>query len=121
MQERLTYTGHARALLTLGLPIIGSNLAQMGLHVTDTVLLGRYGVRELDAVVLGASFFFILFILGSGFGIAVMGLVAAALGRGDDAQVRRSVRMGLWLSILFGAMTVPVIWWSAPVDRKSVV
>jgi len=117
MQERLTYTGHARALLTLGLPIIGSNLAQMGLHVTDTVLLGRYGVRELDAVVLGASFFFILFILGSGFGIAVMGLVAAALGRGDDAQVRRSVRMGLWLSILFGAMTVPVIWWSAPVLR----
>ena len=46
-----SYTSHARALLALGLPIIGSHLAQMALHVTDTVLLGWYGVTELAAVV----------------------------------------------------------------------
>jgi MATE family multidrug resistance protein len=103
---------HARALLTLGLPLVGSHLAQMMLHVTDTVMLGWYGVVELAAVVLGASLFFIIFILGAGFGQAVMPMVAQALGRGDEVQVRRDTRMGLWLSIGFGLLCYPVFWWS---------
>jgi MATE family multidrug resistance protein len=77
-------------------------------------MLGRYGVEPLAAVVLAASYFFFLFILGSGFGIAVMGMVAASLGRGDDTQVRRDTRMGLWLSILFGLAVQPAFVWSAP-------
>jgi len=115
MSDRMTYAGHARALMVLGLPLIGSHLAQMALHVTDTVMLGWYSVDALAAVVLGASSFFILFILGSGFAIAVMPMVAAALGRGDEAQVRRDTRMGMWLSILFGLGVYPVFWWSGPI------
>ena len=106
---------HLKRTLTLGLPLIGSHLAQMGLHVTDTVMLGWYGVTELAAVVLGASLFFSVFILGSGFGIAVMGSISAALGRGDDVEMRRSARMALWLSILFGALAYPLFWASGPV------
>lgn len=109
---RLSKPEHARALLVLGLPLVGSHLAQMMLHVTDTVMLGWYGVLELAAVVLGASMFFIIFILGSGFGQAVMPMVAQALGRGDEVQVRRDTRMGLWLSIGFGVISYPVFWWS---------
>ena len=113
----LSRAGHARALMALGLPLIGSNLAQMLLHVTDTVMLGWYGVTELAAVVLGASAFFIVFILGSGFAQAVMPMAAAALGRGDEAQVRRDTRMGLWLSIGFGLFSYPLFWWSDPILR----
>jgi len=113
--DRLTTASHIRATLSLGLPLIGSHLAQMLLHVTDTVMLGWYGVTELASVVLGASGFFIVFILGSGFAIGVMGMVAGALGRGDEAQVRRDTRMGLWLSILYGALVLPVMWWSGSI------
>ena len=112
MIKRTTYPAHARATLALGLPLIGSHLAQMALHVTDTVLLGWYGVNELAAVVLATSTFFVTFILGSGFAQAVMPLVAQALGRADETQVRRDTRMGLWLSIAFGAVTYPLFWWS---------
>ncbi|MDD8022923.1 MAG: MATE family efflux transporter [Paracoccaceae bacterium] len=112
---RLSYAAHARSLLVLGLPLIGSNLAQMSLHVTDTIMLGWYGVPELAAVVLGSSYFFILFILGSGFSYAVMGMVAQALGAGEEAQVRRDARMGLWLSILFGVAVMPLMWASGPI------
>ncbi|MFZ5708688.1 MAG: MATE family efflux transporter [Pseudomonadota bacterium] len=115
MSDRQRYTAHTRGLLTLGLPLIGGHLAQLGLHVTDTILLGRYGVDELAAAVLATSYFFVLFIFGSGFAIAVMGMVAASLGRGDEAQVRRDTRMGLWLSILFGAAVLPLFVWSKPV------
>lgn len=115
MKISASYAAQAKALLVLGVPIIGSHLAQMLLHVTDTVLLGWYGVNELAAVVLGTSMFFVVFILGSGFGISVMGMVASALGRGDETQVRRETRMGLWLSILYSLLIVPLFWWSGPI------
>ncbi|MFO0514463.1 MAG: MATE family efflux transporter, partial [Rhodobacterales bacterium] len=76
----MTYAAHARATLTLGLPLIGSHLAQMSLHVVDTIMLGWYSVPALAAGVLGASSFFVVFILGSGFAQAVMPMVASALG-----------------------------------------
>lgn len=111
----MTPSTHARETLALGLPLAGSHLAQMALHVTDVVMMGRYGVLPLAAVVLGASSFFVVFVLGSGFAKAVMPMVAAALGRGDEAQVRRDTRMGLWLSILFGVVVLPIFWWSGPI------
>jgi multidrug resistance protein, MATE family len=113
--SRLTPSAHARALLVLGLPLIGSHVAQMSLHVVDTVMLGWYGVQALAAGVLGASTFFILFVLGSGFAQAVMPMVALAMGQGDEVQVRRATRMGMWLSILFGIAIYPVFWFSEPI------
>lgn len=106
---------HARAVLTLGLPLVGSHLAQMALHVADTVMIGRYGVTELAAVVLGSSTFFILFILGAGFAQAVMPMVAASAAKGDETQARRDARMGLWLSVAYGVMIYPLFWFSGPV------
>lgn len=115
MTIQLSNSAHARETLALGLPLIGSHLAQMALHVTDTVMVGWYGVVALAAVVLGASSFFIVFVVGSGFAKAVMPMVAAALGREDETQVRRDTRMGIWLSIGFGLAVYPVFWWSEPI------
>ncbi len=106
---------HARETLVLGLPLVGSHLAQMALHVTDTVMVGWYGVVALAAVVLGASSFFIVFVVGSGFAKAVMPMVASALGQDDETQVRRDTRMGIWLSIFYGLVVYPLFWWSKPI------
>jgi multidrug resistance protein, MATE family len=62
--------------------------------------------------VLGSTMFFSMFILGSGFAQAVMPLVATALGAGDETQVRRDTRMGIWLSIGYGILIYPAFWWS---------
>ena len=117
MQEDQKFSSELRATLVLGLPLVGSHLAQMALHVTDTVLLGWYGTAELAAGVISTSTFFLLFIFGSGFGKAVMPMVAAAFGTGDDRQVRRVSRMGLWLSILCALCLYPVFWWSEELLR----
>lgn len=107
----------ARALAVLGLPLVGSHMAQIAMHITDTVMLGWYSVEALAAVVLGATTFFMLFIVGSGFAWAVMPMVAAANANGDDVEVRRITRMGLWLSLAFGAAVMPLLWFSGPVLR----
>ncbi|MCC6303835.1 MAG: MATE family efflux transporter [Rhodobacteraceae bacterium] len=114
MAEPLTYGAHARATLALGLPLIGSNLAQFGLHLTATVMLGWHSVPALAAGVLGATTFMTLFVVGTGFAMAVMPMVAAAAANGDVTEVRRTTRMGMWLSILFAIAAYPVMWFSGP-------
>jgi MATE family multidrug resistance protein len=104
----------ARAILALGLPLIGSHVAQFALHVTDTVMLGWYGVTDLAAAALGVTVFFAFFTLGAGYANAVMPLAAAANARDELTEVRRVTRMGLWLSLGFSLLVLPVFIWSGP-------
>ena len=108
---------HARALLALGLPLIGSHLAQFAMQMTDTVMVGWYDVASLAGLVVAGGVFFVFFVMGSGFAWAVMPMVAAAAGTENDRQVRRVTRMGLWLSIAYGVIVTPVLVWSGPLFR----
>lgn len=106
-----TYQEHTRAVWVLGMPLILSNLAQFAIHITDTIMLGWYDVTALAASTIAGTVFFVVFIVGAGFAQAVTPLVAAAAEEGDDVQVRRVTRMGLWLSVFYGlAVTVPFFW-----------
>ena len=58
----MTLPRHAAHLMILGLPLIGSHLAQFSIAITDTVMLGWYDVEALAASVLAGSFFFTLLI-----------------------------------------------------------
>lgn len=115
MKKVMTYRAHFRAITVLGLPLIGGHLAQFAIGLTDTVMLGWYGVEALAAVTLASSYFFVLFLFGSGFGLAVMPMVAMAAAEEDETNIRRSTRMGLWLSLLYGALMMPLLWWSHPI------
>ena len=112
MVRQMTYREHMGAILTLGLPLIGGHLAQMAIGVTDTVMLGWYGVEALAAATLGSTFFFVIFVFGAGFAWAVMPMVAAFAAAGDDTGVRRSTRMGLWLCLGFSLLAQPLFIWS---------
>jgi len=114
MRHHPTYRQHARAVLGLGLPLIGSHVAQYAINLTDALMLGWYAVEALAAEVLGGTMFFVFFIMGSGFAWAVMPMVATAEASGEQAQVRRVTRMGAWASILFGIAVLPVMLWSEP-------
>ncbi|MEX0284467.1 MAG: MATE family efflux transporter [Paracoccaceae bacterium] len=113
--KMMTYAGHAKAVLLLGLPLIGGHLAQFAIGLTDTLMLGWYGVDELAAVTLGHTYFFSTFIFGSGFALAVMPMVAAFSAEGDETSLRRVTRMGLWLSVLFCVLAIPLMLWSEPI------
>ena len=105
---------HMRAIATLGLPLIGSHLAQVAVQATDTLMLGWYDVTALAALAIAGALYFVLFIVGSGFAWAVMPMVASHAGTGDETQIRRVTRMGLWLSCMYGVVLTPVLIWSEP-------
>jgi MATE family multidrug resistance protein len=101
---------HVKATLVLGLPLVGAQLAQMGIGVTDTIMIGWLGAQSLAASVLGTQLFFIVFIFGSGLAFAIIPIAANALGAGDERAVRRSVRMGLWATMIYSAFGLLIMW-----------
>ena len=109
--------GHARAILTLGLPLIGGHLGQVAIGVTDTVMVGWHSIEALAAITLAQTYFFVLFLFGSGFAMAVMPMVASFDAEGDETGIRRATRMGLWLSLGFALLVMPLMIWSEPVLR----
>ena len=121
MQQNVTtsappsFGGQARTLLGLGLPLVGSHLAQMAIVTTDTVMIGWYDVPSLAALSLSGGIWFITFILGSGFAWALMPLVASATARGDERDVRRATRMGMWLSVIYGVAVTPIFFFFEPI------
>ena len=87
----------ARATLTLALPIVGTQLAQIAVHTTDVVMLAHISDHALGAGALAFSLFWFFWMFGMGLGIAVAALVAQAVGRNadDHASVREAVHDGL--------------------------
>ncbi len=115
MGHPVTYREHARSALILGLPLIGGNVAQYAVTLTDTLMLGWYDVGALAGNVLGGMVFFVLFIFGAGFALAVMPAVASAEAEGNTVQVRRVTRMGLWASLGFGLAAMPIFIFARPI------
>ncbi|MQQ09886.1 MATE family efflux transporter [Epibacterium sp. SM1979] len=113
----MTSVGHIRAIAILGLPLIGGHVAQFAIGLTDAAMLGWYSTAALAAVTLASSYFHAIFLFGAGFAFAVLPLVAEAAGRGDSRMARRSNRMGMWLSMLYGALAMPAFLWAEPILR----
>ena len=115
MRKHMTYPGHARAIIVMGLPLVGGHLGQIAIGVSDTVMAGWYSVEALAAVTLASTYFFVLLIFGSGFAWGVMPLVAAFDAEGDEVGLRRATRMGMWLSMGFAVLALPLMIWSRPI------
>ena len=101
-----------RATVTLALPLIGTQLAQIATMTTDVVLLGRLGADALAAGALGANVVYVLSTFTLGVLMAVSPLVAQAVGRKLHfvRDARRSVRQGLWAAVAVGVPCMIVIW-----------
>ncbi len=106
---------HMRATLVLGLPLVGAQLAQMGIHTTDILIVARLGTLPLAAMVLAGQYFFIILICGFGIAAAVVPMVTHAYSTGDIVGVRRAVRMGLWAVILYSILVMPLFLYSKEV------
>ncbi|WP_420413395.1 MATE family efflux transporter [Roseibium sp.] len=87
--------------LSLGLPLAGAQLAQMAINTTDVLMIGRLGAEELAASVLAFNFYMLLWFFGMGLLQAVIPLAARARGQRKPRDLRRAVRMGFWVSVLY--------------------
>ncbi|HTI31150.1 MAG TPA: MATE family efflux transporter [Sphingomonas sp.] len=101
-----------RATIALALPLVAANLLQMAVYAVDVIFVARLGPLSLAASSLSVSILGLLLWSSTGLVGAVSPLVAAELGRRRHAvrEVRRSFRMGLWLSIIASAVVLLLCW-----------
>lgn len=92
------------ATLRLAAPLAAANVLQMAVYAVDVIFVARLGQEALAASSLSVALFGLMNWSFSGLTSAVAPLVAAEMGRCTHAvrEVRRSVRMALWLAILLG-------------------
>jgi MATE family multidrug resistance protein len=82
----------------------------IGINTTDIVMMGWLGPQALAAGALGMNIYIPLYLFGMGIATVVAPMTAQALGARDFRGVRRTVRQGFWLTLLFGALFTLVIW-----------
>ena len=99
-----------QATFTLALPIVLTQLAQIGIRAADTIFMGRLGTAELAAGALGGNFYFVMYLFGLGVIVSVSALAARAQGAGDVDEVRRFVRQGFWVATAIGVPFAVILW-----------
>jgi MATE family multidrug resistance protein len=86
------------SLTRLALPIIVTQLSQMGMGVADTIMAGQVSAADLAGVALGGNLFWPIVMVLSGLILAVTPAVSQLHGAGREAEVGEVVRQALWLA-----------------------
>jgi putative MATE family efflux protein len=95
VKTQVTY----REIWQIAYPIILGSVAQNILNVTDTAFLGRVGEIELGAGAIGGIFYFVIVMLGWGFGIGAQIMIARRNGEGNHKEIGRTVEHALYFLI----------------------
>ena len=91
-----------RGLLTLGLPIILTQLIQVSNTTVAILMMGRVGSIELAALGLGGSFMIFVFLVCLGIMMSLSPTIAQHFGAGRIEGIRRAFQQGLWLVLATG-------------------
>lgn len=93
-------------LLRLALPIVLTQISQMGMGVADTIMAGRYGAADLAGVALGGNVFWPTILLLSGVVMALVPAVAQLHGGQREADAGEVVRQAGWIALLGGLVLI---------------
>ncbi|MEM9623236.1 MAG: MATE family efflux transporter [Pseudomonadota bacterium] len=115
VSQRSIVTAESKRLLVIGAPLMGAQLAQMGMGVVDAVMAGQYGSVDLAGVALGGSLFWPIMMLVMGLVQAVTPTVAQLNGAGQQREIGEVIRQGLWLALGGGLLAALLLNNVAPV------
>jgi MATE family multidrug resistance protein len=110
-----TFTRHAADTARLAAPLAISQLSQMAMGVTDTILLGSLGPDALAAGGLGANLFFVVVTLLQGVLTSVSASVSHARGANDEQSVPHIYWTGLVLSLLLSIPAFALLSFAEPI------
>jgi MATE family multidrug resistance protein len=114
------WTREARELLRLAVPLAATQLAQMIILATDTLMLGHFSKQALAGAASGNTIYFLAWLMGSGVPMAVSPVIAHIQGEhGGSGRERRririAVRMGLWTAGLTSLPLMAALMFARPI------
>ena len=112
------YTKEFDYNLKLASPVMLGMIGHIMVSFADNIMVGQLGAKELAAVSLGNSFFFIAMSLGVGFATAITPLVAEADSSKNIQGVKNSLKHGLILCTCLSLALLIGIFVSLPLMEK---
>lgn len=98
-----------KKLLVIALPIMGAQLAQSGMSVADTLMIGQLGADALAAVALGASIWVPLFLLLAGVMLGLTPFIAQWGGAKETHRIGPFAFQGFWLALTLAFLSILLI------------
>lgn len=96
------------------MPLMTAYVAEMGMVITDMIIVGRLGSNELAAVGLAGDWFYVLLLIGMGI-ISIVGVLAAQnFGAGNRAGVVDAAEQGMIAASTAAIPVMLAIWYLGP-------
>ena len=105
-----TWPGEIWSTLKLSAPLILGQIAQRLMFFINAVMMGHLGAEELAVGTLAMAVLNPILLCTSGVLTAVAPLTAQAIGAGDVSGGRIYFQQGIWLSGLFSALAIPMLY-----------
>lgn len=93
-----------KAMMAIGIPIALQNLISASLNMVDTMMITRVSEEAVAAVGLANQLFFLLVLVTFGITSGTGVFVAQFFGKGDHANIRRTVGATLMVAVSFAAV-----------------
>lgn len=107
-----TFEG-SKTLVTLSVPIILSQLAQIAASVVDVVMAGRIGPVELGSISTGAALWSPMMVFLLGLLYVLTPMTGMLMGRQQENQMRSLAAQGVVLGLLVGLILGAVLYFGA--------
>lgn len=107
--SRRQFVRDAATQIRLAMPILGAQLALVGMGAADTIIVGRYAAHDLAAVAVGSSIWFPALLFLSGLLMAVTPHAARLYGAGRARELGSYLGNALWLGALSGGLAAAVL------------
>ena len=98
-----------RRLLRLAMPMMVTQIAQMGMGVADTMMAGRVSAADLAGVALGGNIYWPTILMLSGVIMSLTPSVSQLHGGGRESEAGEVVRQALWIALI-GGITLVVLY-----------
>lgn len=99
-----------KLLLIAALPLMGAFLAQKGMQLIDTLMMGWIGPRALAAGALGMSLFSAVLVFCMGTLSAVGVYIARARGANQLTNIKHHLQQGIYLVLFLSLPSMLLIW-----------
>ena len=94
----------------LAVPIALTFLLNMGMSITDTVMVAGFGVHALTGIALASDSFSIVFYLASGIIAGLAPFFAKAIAHDEHQSIAQLWRTGVLIVICISLLLIPALW-----------
>ena len=98
-----------RRLVALALPMILTQISQMGMGVADTMMAGRVSATDLAGVALGGNFYWPVMLFMTGVLMSLTPTVSQLDGAGRRGETGEVARQAMWLAVGGGLVAIVLL------------